>query len=261
MKNNISELTPIKSPGVNEITVKKECEKHGTYDCKIRDFRGIKHESMCPECENILILKREKQEEDERLKERNRVISDNLKESGIPLRFINKDLIHLESKNAKQKRIYDIINKYPDALKDGSIASLILCGKPGTGKTHIGCSLVKQVILSGKIARIITTSILMRKVKSTYNKDSELTEDDIYGFYGSLDLLVIDEVGVQFGSDTEKLIFYEIINQRYNNLMPTVLISNLTSEELKGFIGERAFDRFKEDGGAILAFDWESYRK
>ena len=81
-------------------------------------------------------------------------------------------------------------------------------------------------------------------------------------FYGKLvEFLVIDEVGVQFGTETEKFIFYEVINRRYENVLPTVLISNLTSDELKTFIGDRAFDRFREDGGAILAFDWESYRK
>ena len=41
------------------------------------------------------------------------------------------------------------------------------------------------------------------------------------------DLLILDEVGVQFGSETEKMILFEIINGRYEQLKPTIVISNL----------------------------------
>jgi DNA replication protein DnaC len=43
-------------------------------------------------------------------------------------------------------------------------------------------------------------------------------------------------------------------------MRPTILISNLTVGELGAFIGERALDRMKEGGGAVLAFDWTSRR-
>ena len=76
----------------------------------------------------------------------------------------------------------------------------------------------------------------------------------------SPDLLILDEVGVQFGSDAEKLILFEIINTRYQDMKPTILISNLTLVELGKYIGERVVDRMREGGGAILSFDWDSYR-
>lgn len=185
----------------------------------------------------------------------------NLDLSGIPKRFINKNISGLKYTTEAQLNILQIIKNYIKAILKKSYPSLILCGRPGTGKTHIGCALVKAVIKNNGDARIVTTANLMRQVKETYSEDSKKTENEIYNFYENLSLLVIDEVGVQFGSETEKLIFYEIINRRYNNMLPTVLISNLTADELNGFIGERAFDRFKEDGGAILIFDWESYRR
>lgn len=74
------------------------------------------------------------------------------------------------------------------------------------------------------------------------------------------DLLIIDEVGVQFGSDAEKLILFEVINTRYESMKPTILISNLALNKLAGFIGERVIDRMKDGGGCTLAFTWDSYR-
>lgn len=183
-----------------------------------------------------------------------------LDESGIPARFKDKKLTDLKYITEKQRKTLKAVSGYLKVILDGSSASLILCGKPGTGKTHIGCAIITEMIENNHRSVIISTGNLMRKVKATY-QNNDKTEDEIYEFYGRLPLLVLDEVGVQFGSETEKLIFYEVINMRYNNMLPTILISNLTAEELSGYVGERAFDRFKEDGGAILVFDWESYRK
>jgi len=44
-------------------------------------------------------------------------------------------------------------------------------------------------------------------------------------------------------------------------MKPTILISNLSEQELGIYIGERVLDRMMEGQGAIIAFDWESYRK
>lgn len=79
--------------------------------------------------------------------------------------------------------------------------------------------------------------------------------------YTDKDLLIIDEVGVQFGSESEKIILFEIINERYEQMKPTILISNLSEDELSRYVGERIIDRMREGKGAVINFDWESYRK
>ena len=73
-------------------------------------------------------------------------------------------------------------------------------------------------------------------------------------------MLVIEEVGVQFGSETEKLFLFEIIDGRYNKMKSTVMISNLNIQGVKECVGERCIDRLREDGGSVIAFDYESQR-
>lgn len=239
----------------------KTCSKHGEVEAKVISIMdGKEIIGSCPICAQEKANEEQSMEKrlrDERLRRRVEI-------SQIPLRFKGKTLDDLKFSSNKQKSILKTAKEYLKAIQDPKLSgtSLILCGRPGTGKTHIGCAFVVGFALTDRVAKYITTSQLMRNVKSTYHKDAERTEDEVLTFYGTtVEFLVIDEVGVQFGTETEKLIFYEIINRRYENMLYTVLISNLTADELKGFIGERAFDRFKEDGGAILAFDWESYRK
>jgi DNA replication protein DnaC len=43
-------------------------------------------------------------------------------------------------------------------------------------------------------------------------------------------------------------------------LKPTIVISNLAKDGLQDYLGERAFDRLRENGGKLVVFDWESYR-
>ena len=85
--------------------------------------------------------------------------------------------------------------------------------------------------------------------------------------YTSVDLLVLDEVGVQFDSDSEKLIMFDVINGRYNDLKSTIVISNYPitakgkSPSVASVLGERNMDRLRENGGKLVTFDWESHRK
>ncbi len=43
-------------------------------------------------------------------------------------------------------------------------------------------------------------------------------------------------------------------------MKPTIITANLTKSELNQYLGERVMDRLTEGGGAIIAFDWGSYR-
>ncbi|OVZ73122.1 ATP-binding protein [Yersinia intermedia] len=137
-----------------------------------------------------------------------------------------------------------------------------MCGSCGTGKNHLAVAMTKQIINEHQDSVLLTSVMrITRAIKRTWQKDAEDTEDDIYHLYSSLDLLIIDEVGVQFGSEAEKLILFEIINTRYENFKPTILISNLTISELAVIVGDRIVDRMTEGGGATLVFDWDSFRK
>jgi DNA replication protein DnaC len=149
---------------------------------------------------------------------------------------------------------------WPEMLENGT--SLILTGKPGTGKNHLVTALVKNIIRNHQ-STVLMTSVMriIRAIKRTWSKESDTTEDALVGLYTSRDLLVIDEVGLQYGTDAEKIILFDILNTRYERMLPTILLSNLTPAQISDAIGERLTDRMVEGGGTELIFDWGSYRK
>ena len=52
----------------------------------------------------------------------------------------------------------------------------------------------------------------------------------------------------------------DVLNERYEKRKPCLLLSNLAIDDVKAYLGERIFDRLREDGGEAVAFDWASHR-
>lgn len=140
---------------------------------------------------------------------------------------------------------------------------IIMIGGVGTGKTHLAVAICQDMTKRGELCRLTTVTSLSRDIKRSWDrKRMEPGEDDEYLIiekYSNCALLVIDEIGSQYGSDTEKIIISEIINNRYNKILPTIVLGNVTLSEATEVIGQRAIDRIKHNG-KILDFDWKSYR-
>lgn len=100
----------------------------------------------------------------------------------------------------------------------------------------------------------------IRSIKDTWTRGSSVSESQAIAALVFPDLLILDEIGVQFGSEVEKTILFDIMNERYEKRRPTILMSNLTPKEVEQYLGERVYDRLREDGGQAIVFDWESER-
>lgn len=244
------------------------CEKHGDFECRTRIYTGtiIKippRPSICPGCmrDELIKLQAEKIRIDEDFRKRN--VERLLDSLDIPNRFLSCTLQNYDPVNDDAQRVLKVCqayaNRWPERLKKGG--GLVMCGKPGTGKNHLALAIARHAITEHQSSAVFTTALkIAREYKSTWSKGSTRTEDDVIRYFTKPDLLIIDEVGVQFGSDAEKLIMFEIINTRYERMKPTILISNQTKEELAAFIGERVIDRMSDGGGCTLSFTWDSYR-
>lgn len=241
------------------------CEKHGAFKSKLLKFGSVETWTKCPKCQEEEHIERKRLEsERERAKIEKRkadAIERNMSLSGVPKRFEGhcfetfKDLNPQASAHKKSCMKYAI--DFNDALMMGR--SIVMCGNTGTGKTHLSCSIANYIIKEHAKRAVFTTVIkAVRSVKQTYS--TKESEQDAINAFKHPDLLIFDEVGVQFGSDAEKIIFFEIINERYQECKPTILISNLNVEGLSEYVGDRVIDRMCENGGMLLNFAWKSYR-
>jgi DNA replication protein DnaC len=238
----------------------EQCETHGAYESKC--YLGTIW-TKCPVCAE------EKQRHIEadlaaKAKEAGiRAWAAKVSDAGIPERFRDRSLQSFIAGNEGQAYALKFSETYADQFDDvlATGRSALFIGKPGTGKTHLAAGIGLRIMSRQSRSVLFTTVIrAIRRVKDTWGKSSNETETQAIETLVYPDLLILDEVGVQFGSDTEKMILFDVLNSRYEKRRPTLLLSNLTLDEVKAFLGERVFDRLREDGGEAIVFDWESHR-
>jgi DNA replication protein DnaC len=65
---------------------------------------------------------------------------------------------------------------------------------------------------------------------------------------------------MQLGTEAEACQLTEVLDLRYRNVKPTLVITNCTKDELPRYLGDRGLDRLRESSGKAICFDWQSYR-
>lgn len=238
----------------------EQCETHGAYESKC--YLGSIW-TKCPVCAE----EKQRQLDAElaaKAKEASaRAWACRVSDAGIPERFQDRSLQSFVAANDGQAYALKFAETYADQFDDvlATGRSALFIGKPGTGKTHLAAGIGLRIMARQSRTVLFTTVIrAIRRVKDTWGKASNETETQAIETLVYPDLLILDEVGVQFGSDTEKMILFGVLNSRYEKRRPTLLLSNLTLDEVKAYLGERVFDRLREDGGEAIVFDWESHR-
>lgn len=185
-----------------------------------------------------------------------------LRSCGIPDRFAAATLDRFVARSAEQQEALAICRRYVDhwdAMRQRG-TGLVLCGGVGTGKTHVSCAIASRLLARGVRIRRCTVPEFLRDIRDTWRRDSAESTSEALQRYIDPDLLVLDEVGLHRGTEDVLLQLFELIDARYNAVRPTILVSNLTVDELVEFVGERVIDRLREGGGKVVVFDWESYR-
>lgn len=252
------------------------CQHHGSYtEAKVAQFEGGYLAVGCPSCHWSAL--RIAGDDTERYRqaqqvEQQRKLNTLLIGSGITPRFRAAALESYQVGDNQRmasvlERCREFAENFPEHYQAGR--SLLLVGNVGTGKTHLGSAIAQHVIREhGAQAVIVGAAQIIRVAKGAMARNAQYTERDVIEELAGFDLLVIDEVGAQSGTEYERGLLHEVIDQRYQQVLPTVLISNLPADAaavvdgeltLQDFIGERALDRLRQ-GGRAVRFTWGSAR-
>lgn len=215
---------------------------------------------VCAEAQSAIDRDQKQQEEAQREKQaKSEQISRYLADSCIGLRFQGKSFADYQPVNQAAGQVLASCREYAAGFVPGNGTSLILVGSPGTGKNMLSAIIGQEIIQRGFSFLHTTAMKVVRRFKDSWKQD-KVTEDQVLRYFVAPDLLVIDEIGVQFGSATEQLYLTEVINDRYEAMKSIILLSNLTLKQVEDTLGIRSMERFRENGGRVLVLGWESYR-
>lgn len=262
----IPEFSDSKRPMMTVFERPAACKKHGEHTERgIALFGGADRVIWhgCSKCNAELRDREEAEQKASEERQRQERIERRIQASGIPNAFRDRTLANYVAETQEQRHALGVAREFAEHftrnhLPGGSM--LVFGGNPGTGKSHLALAILQHV-MRRHTAMYLDAMSLIRRVRATWRRDSTDTEEDVLVTLGeTIDLLAIDEIGVQRGTEDEQAIIFEVLNRRYRENRPTILLTNLDGPGLKEFLGPRVMDRIFERAD-IVPFKWESYRR
>ena len=198
------------------------------------------------------VTQREKELSDQAEIEAAAKLQKTLESSGVPRRYWHVDFDTYHPKSDKDAANLETIKKFSRLKMNDKV--LLLLGPKGLGKTHLGSAIIRHC--SG---RFISIEELIFKYEASQDFRAKTNREELMDFFANTKMLVIDEIGRSMSQEKEDSLLNYILRCRYENMLPTVLISNLSKSDLLKKLGEAVLDRLKETCISV-EFEGESYR-
>jgi len=135
------------------------------------------------------------------------------------------------------KRAYETAMKMAEGM--GKFVWLILYGGVGNGKTHLLNAIANRTMDRGQATKLVMMAELLSELRMAmddYKVDAKMKE------LKEVRYLIIDELGLEYGTNWEKEKIEELLAARWANARFTVVASNLDIESFP----ERIKSRFKD---------------
>lgn len=192
-----------------------------------------------------------------------------LGKSGIKKRFQKRTFSNFIRDSSGRQKAYNIALRYAetfsDRYKNGD--GLYIEGTNGTGKTHLAGAIALHLINEGIPVICKTSSDLLLDIRKAYD-DEYTKESTVLEAYKSVDLLIIDDLGKEQCSDWSMSNLYSIINDRYEDMKPTIITTNYSAEDLVRALTPKGYDSSKivaiisrlRETSTVITMAWEDYR-
>ena len=135
---------------------------------------------------------------------------------------------------------------------------LLFTGTYGCGKTHLAAAIANHRIENDQSAIFVVVPDLLDHLRSTFGPSSETSYDDLFDEVRNTAVLILDDLGVQVASPWTQEKMFQILNDRYNRQLPTVLTTNQRLEDLDQRLRSRLQDQDLVRNIPILATDYRA---
>lgn len=251
------------------VEVEGECEKHGRYvtEAVINPATGKPFFTvMCPYCHEELerqrIAERDRQEAEARKLAEQKAAEKTASLACIPKCFAGLDFKSFYTPTMDQLNAVTAVRGWARRIYRGERDKpwLILSGTVGTGKTHLACVCMNQLLSQCGTGLYASASQIVSNVTSTWREKADTTESAVKKTLSEVGLLIVDEVGRgRSTNDLAKDVLFEIMDERYTSRKPTIFVTNCRSQDLQKTVDDAMYSRMRHLG-IFVPMDWEDQR-
>ncbi len=160
--------------------------------------------------------------------------------AGLPRRLQQADFANVnfglypEKLRPKARKAFKYVQEFCDQLvaqPDGQ--GLFIHGETGAGKSYmLGC--VANYMAEHMSVKYLVYADFLDELRSTFgSRDKDENEHQMIEVVRSVDLLLLDDLGVERPTEFALRSLAQIVDYRYRNKLPLLVTSNFTLEELR----------------------------
>lgn len=175
---------------------------------------------------------------------------------------------NFEPKNESQDYAKRASQRFVEIFDLDNPKNISFHGTFGIGKSHLAKSIADGImgmkyqdqydVERRHTSIFISVPKLLRKIKSTYDRNSEVNEDDIIKVLENVNLLVLDDIGAESSTDWVKETLFDVIDSRQGK--HTIYTTNYSPKDLIEKLGERNFSRVINQDTTVIELDGKNHR-
>lgn len=108
--------------------------------------------------------------------------------------------------------------------------NIILSGPNGTGKTHLALAALNHAEIVDLSTIFVSERRLFSRIKASFDPESDDSEMGIIDDLCRVDVLCIDDLGMEKPSDWVAAELWDVIDGRHNARKPTIITTNLHAD-------------------------------
>lgn len=120
---------------------------------------------------------------------------------------------------------------------------LVLAGVNGCGKTHLAAAIANYVA-AGDAGNVMFVMVpdLLDHLRASFSPQSTVPYDRRFDEIKKASLLVLDDLGTESATPWAKEKLFQLLNFRYSALLPTVITTSSTPDEIEPWLRTRMLD-------------------
>ena len=193
-----------------------------------------------PECMRIVQAEEEaweRERAEEAAREHEELVLNALRLSGVPGSYAHESFETYKIAGSPilasaRDQVQEYVANFAQYRKTGT--GLYIAGNVGTGKTHLAAAAVRYLAERGVCSAMFRSSMdLLDELKESYDSGfGGPSETDIIGQCKRAGLLVIDDLGKEYGTQWAMTKLSDIIHARYAEGLPIIVTSNYSLQDI-----------------------------